>query len=98
MTQLVTAILRGSPQFSDARLADAARTEGLEAAWLKNIKQGAAQAASGVTGSFAVAISTGDDQAFLAVDRFSVESLCYRIVDGKLHVAARADQLAFNAE
>ena len=32
--------------------------------------------------------------SFLAVDRFALRSLCYRIVNGQLHFAERADELA----
>lgn len=55
---------------------------------------GAKRAAASLLGDFALALSIGNDDTMLATDRFSVRSLCYRVVDGKLQVAARADELA----
>ena len=50
-----------------------------------------------VQGSFAVAVRGAGgaaDRVDLAVDRFAIESLCYRVINGQLHFAARADVLA----
>ncbi|MEP6587731.1 MAG: asparagine synthase C-terminal domain-containing protein [Polaromonas sp.] len=33
-------------------------------------------------------------RTFLAVDRFAIQTLCYRVVDGQLRFSARADELA----
>jgi asparagine synthase (glutamine-hydrolysing) len=44
-------------------------------------------------GDFAVGLRMQNGSAFLAVDRFAIQTLCYRIVDGRLQFAARADQL-----
>ena len=35
-----------------------------------------------------------DGSVFLAVDRFAVRTLCWRVDNGRLRVAARADTLA----
>lgn len=84
----------GAPLFSEAGLADLARAEGDAAAWRAALKKGAASAAAGVGGDFAVGITDTSGRTFLAVDRFAICTLCYRIIDGRLHYAARADELA----
>ncbi|MDT7837644.1 asparagine synthetase B family protein [Aquabacterium sp. OR-4] len=45
-------------------------------------------------GQFAVAGTLTDGSTALAVDRFAIQSLCYRVINGQLHVAERADTLA----
>lgn len=50
--------------------------------------------AASVAGDFAVALSLPSGGTYLAVDRFSVRSLCYAVRDGRLHFATRADVLA----
>jgi asparagine synthase (glutamine-hydrolysing) len=84
----------GSPRFEDPRLATIARSHGPLAAWRETVALDPAQAAAGVTGEFAIGLHRAGGNAFLAVDRFAVHTLCYRIVDGALHFAARADDLA----
>ena len=84
----------GAPRFTDTRLATLARTGGDLAAWQAAVAAGAAQAAGLATGGFAVGLDDGLGRVFLAVDRFAMHSLCYRIIDGRLHFAERADTLA----
>ena len=45
-------------------------------------------------GAFAVGLDLGDGRVFLAVDKFSTETPCWRIDDGRLCYAGRADELA----
>ncbi|WP_200380367.1 asparagine synthetase B family protein, partial [Rubrivivax gelatinosus] len=54
----------------------------------------AAKAAAAVDGSFAVGLADSRGRVFLAVDRFAVRSLCWRIVGDRLLFAERADALA----
>lgn len=84
----------GAPRFGDARIAKLAREQGDAVAWRAALTQGAARAAAGVEGDFAVGVTDEAGRSFMAVDRFAVHSLCYRIIDGRLHFAARADELA----
>jgi asparagine synthase (glutamine-hydrolysing) len=49
---------------------------------------------AGVTGHFAVGLVQPSGRIVLAVDRFAVHSLCYRVAEGKLLFAARADAVA----
>ena len=84
----------GFPRFSDTRLARLANNQGVLAAWQEAVNQGASKAAVGVTGDFAVGLRLSDGRGFLAVDRFAIRSLCYRVDNGQLRFAARADELA----
>lgn len=88
-------LLSGSPRFSDPRLAGLARTSNAAVAWRAALHAGTPQAAAqGVTGDFAVGLREPDGRTFLAVDRFAVRTLCYRVDKGQLRFAARADDLA----
>ena len=84
---------RGSPQFSDHRLAELAKTQGSLAAWREKVAHNASTAAIGVQGDFAVALREPTGRTFLAVDRFSIQTLCYRVDNGQLLFASRADEL-----
>ena len=84
----------GSPRFSDVRLAGLANAQGPLAAWHEAVANGTGKAAVGVTGDFAVGLRLPGDSSFLAVDRFAIHSLCYRVDKGQLRFAARADELA----
>ncbi len=84
----------GNPRFDDARLAALAASEGNLAAWRRVFVNGPRAAIAGVQGSFAVGLAEPAGRAFIAVDRFAVHSLCYRIDAGQLRFAARADELA----
>ena len=87
-------LTRGAPRFAEAGLAELARTEGAASAWRAALAQGPAQAAAIASGDFAVALADEKGRCFLAVDRFATRPLCYRVVDGQLHYAERADTLA----
>ena len=85
------ALCTGAPRFPD----DTPPAASDQARWLALIRRhGAAQAVALVQGSFAVALQLDDGSVFLAVDRFAVQPLCYRIEGGTLRAAARADELA----
>ncbi len=104
--RLVNDIATGTPRFGDAALEAHSRAAGPLAAWRDALDRavagtsGAASAnaaagvAQAVTGDYAVGLHRDDGSAFLAVDRFAVQSLCWRVQDGRLRVAARADELA----
>jgi asparagine synthase (glutamine-hydrolysing) len=89
-----TNLALGTPRFSDARLASLASSQGALAAWQEAFALNAKGAAVGVAGDFAVALRESDGRTFLAVDRFAIQTLCYRMVEGQLRFAARADELA----
>ncbi|MDO9431823.1 MAG: asparagine synthase-related protein [Phenylobacterium sp.] len=94
---LPEALATGRPRFIDSGVAALARAEGDLAAWRSLLPGGAAQAARAARaaeGEFAVGLDDGKGGVFLAVDRFAIRSICYRIIDGRLHFAERADTLA----
>jgi asparagine synthase (glutamine-hydrolysing) len=85
----------GRPLFADPRLQELAQSHGLVRAWQQALQeQGPEAAALGAQGGFAVGLVDAAGTGFLAVDRFAVQSLCYRIVDNQLRFAERADALA----
>ena len=84
----------GSPKFTDLRLTELARTAGAVSAWREAIAINGFTAALGTSGDFAVGLHLPDGGIFLAVDRFAIRSLCYRVDNGQLRFAARADELA----
>jgi asparagine synthase (glutamine-hydrolysing) len=89
------ALTLGAPRFRDSRLADLARAQGDAAAWQAALAQGrAAQAAAGASGDFAAGLTTAAGSTFLAVDRFAIRTLCWRVIGGRIHFAERADTLA----
>lgn len=55
---------------------------------------GLQKAAACLTGDFAIGLCEADGTATLAVDKFAIRTLCYRVVDGLLRFAERADELA----
>lgn len=89
----------GSPRFSDSRLAGVAAKEGALAAWREAFAASTSPASilTGVTGRFAVGMQLPDGRSVLAVDRFAIDSLCYRVDGAKLRFAPRADALADQA-
>ena len=89
-----TLLTSGQPRFTHPRLAELAAREGLGAAWREALKQGPLEAARSATGDFAVGIQGADGRCFMAVDRFATHWLCYRVIDGRVHIAERADTLA----
>lgn len=84
----------GSPSFDDERLQSLCRTQGIADAWDQALATADESALARVRGSFAVVTQDTRGRTVIAVDRFSIETLCWRVVDGQLRVAARADDLA----
>lgn len=95
MTLSVHPLFLGSPRFPKAidALPD------IQSRWLALISaHGAEGAAAQVQGDFAVAINLPDGSAFLAVDKFAIRTLCYRISPTGVTVAERADTCADHSE
>jgi asparagine synthase (glutamine-hydrolysing) len=90
-----THLCLGSPRFTNPALKALAEAGDSEAAWRAAFAVGSPAAAlAGVSGDFAVALRGPSGRTLLAVDRFAAQTLCYRIVDGALRFAERADALA----
>lgn len=93
------ALLLGRPRFGDAALQALADAGDSAGAWARAFAAAAspAHALARVSGDFAVALREPSGRIVLAVDRFAAQTLCYRIVDGSLRFAERADALADGA-
>lgn len=85
----------GHPRFADSDLAAVASRESASAAWRQAFEKHGAAAPSRVTGDFAVAVTLSDGRTFLAIDRFAIRTLCYRVSGNRIEFAPRAD--AFGA-
>ncbi|MBL0090003.1 MAG: asparagine synthase [Ideonella sp.] len=89
----------GSPSFREgqdfvARQADGSAVSAWKAALAKGPDEGLS-AALAERGDFAVGLQDLDrGAAFVAVDRFAIQTMCYRVQDGQLRFAQRADELA----
>ena len=83
----------GSPAFYDPRLAAIANAAGPMAAWRELLVGDPGSAVRAVSGDFAVGMRRADGRVVLAVDRFAMQTLCYRLLNGELRFALRADQL-----
>lgn len=93
--QDVTEIFTGSPR----RAGELNAAPSPQALWQDLLsKHSFTDAAAAVEGDFAVATVRPDGSVFMAVDRFAIRSLCYRIDSQGLHVAERADSLAGEAD
>lgn len=89
-----TSFCVGHPKFQNSSLKQIAVEQGELEAWLEVFRADGVKAPNKVQGDFAVAIFEPTGRTFIAVDRFSIQSLCYQVKDGRLHVAERADELA----
>jgi asparagine synthase (glutamine-hydrolysing) len=84
----------GHPRFQSDQLKQKAVAQGDLLAWLDAFRAEGVNAPNSVRGDFSVAIFEPNGRSFIAVDRFSIRSICYQIKNGKLRVAERADDLA----
>jgi asparagine synthase (glutamine-hydrolysing) len=83
----------GRPRFGDVDLARRCDEDGALAAWRQALSLGPQEAAACANGDFAFCVQE-PGRTVLAIDRFAIRSLCYRVVGNELTVASRADQLA----
>ena len=84
----------GRPTFNDTTLETRAKAGDNLGAWRTALALGPAAAARSASGDFAIGLREASGRVFLAVDRFAIRTLCYRVVDGDMRFAARADELA----
>lgn len=87
-------LISGRPRFAAIEWQTLADREGQAAAWRKAFADHGRQAPLLAGDDFAIALTAADGKTYLAVDRFATRTLCYRVRDGKLHFAERADELA----
>jgi asparagine synthase (glutamine-hydrolysing) len=91
----------GRCDFDNTRWAEKARAPSPAVVWHEAMASDLATAqliASAASGEFAVGLRDARGRAFLAVDRFAAQTLCYTLRDGKLLFAPRADALASGAD
>jgi len=93
MQETNTKLFVGSPRFVGDRPFAGMVTDDVEAAWTRLLGGDVATALQGVAGDFAVGALLPDGRTVLAVDRFAIRSLCYRVDSGRIRFAARADEL-----
>lgn len=84
----------GIPDFSACSLESAATANDTAAKWRLLLSGSPMEGIRAVKGDFAVGWRQRDGTAILAVDKFAQRTLCWRIVDGQLRFATRADSLA----
>jgi len=90
----------GRPRFRDTALARIAAEQGPVAAWQALVAQAGdddtrlAAALAEVDGDCAFAVADAAGRTWAGVDRFAQRTLCWRVIDGRVHVAERADALA----
>lgn len=84
----------GDFRFKSPDLQQIAREGGGVAAWAEAFSRTGIDAPQAVQGNFALVLAERNGRTFIAVDRFSVRSLCYQVRNGQLRVAERADDLA----
>lgn len=92
-----TTLVRGRHHFTDPDLARIVKDAGLAAAWRIGFERHGISVLAKVVGDFAISLSTRNGRQFAAVDRFGLHPLCYRIADGRLRIAERADALGDRA-
>lgn len=87
-------LFSGTPMFSDRAIADQALKRGITTAWHAGFAAKGVRLLDEVRGDFAVGMQLEDGKVFLAVDRFAIRSLCYRIDGDHLRFSERADDVA----
>lgn len=98
MKSTVLELSQGHPVFPTAELNDLSRNQGCMAAWRHLLATGGAKALADVSGAFAIGFSDEGGRVILAVDRFAINSLCYRVDGQTIRFASRADELATPSE
>jgi asparagine synthase (glutamine-hydrolysing) len=87
-------LFSGSPRFADASLRATFAERGLAAAWTLALAKAPRESLARIEGDFAVGLRDASGRTLLAVDRFAVRTLCYRLDGERLRFAERADALA----
>jgi asparagine synthase (glutamine-hydrolysing) len=93
-TETAAAYSAGHPRFLDPDLAAIAQAQGAACAWSACFARHGVDAPLRVAGDFAVVVSDASGRTLLAVDRFAICNLYYRVAGSRLLHAARGDELA----
>ena len=90
-----TALCLGAPRFPEELSAHWPAELDTAERWRRTVAAlGPEQACLRVHGDYAVALPLDDGRVMMAVDRFAIRSLCWRLAGDTLHYGARADALA----
>lgn len=84
----------GRPRFASQDLNQLVTQQGLATAWGLFFQNWKPEKLAEVGGNFAVGLTDASGRTILAIDRFAMRSLCYRVVGSELRFAERADDLA----
>lgn len=84
----------GQPVFSDPSIKARADSHGVPVAWRAGFAEKGTSMLEEVRGDFAIGMQLENGSAFLAVDRFAIRSLCYRVDGDRLLFAEKADDVA----
>ena len=87
-------IIEGSPRFLEPGRTRAEPSSGSLTDWREALFWDPKAVLACTEGDFAVGLRDATGRVLLAVDRFGMHTICYRILDGELHFAQRADELA----
>ncbi len=87
-------VVLGRPKFVSQDLNQLANVRGFESAWARFFQDWKPEDLVGISGNFAVGLTDEQGRTILAIDRFAVRSLCYRVVGTELRFAERANDLA----
>lgn len=87
-------VFTGHPVFSDPLISGISKRDGVSAAWKTGLSKTGPSFLEGVKGDFAAGIRDLNGDVFLAVDRFSIRTLCYRVDGTRLYFGERADIVA----
>lgn len=87
-------LLQGSPDFSACTIDFGPNSDTVSSRWQCLLSEPGLAQLTKVKGDFAVGWRRPDGSVVLAVDRFAVRSICWRVVGGELRFAHRADALA----
>lgn len=94
MPDITADFLVGEPRLPGQQALGHGDRADLATAWRTALAKDLPLALGAVTGPFAVALHDPDGRVVMAVDRFAVCTLCYRIDGDRLRIAERADDLA----
>jgi asparagine synthase (glutamine-hydrolysing) len=92
-------LAQGQPRFALAEERQLAKAGDQASAWRSLLQRSSsidelANALAAVSGEFALGFIKANGRSVLATDRFGVRPVCWRLIEGKLHVASRVDELA----
>ena len=84
----------GQPIFPNSTFSDKDIRDGAPTEWRRHFAEKGVGMLENIRGDFAVGMHLQNGSIFLAVDRFAIRSLCYRVDENQLVFGERADDVA----